>query len=342
MANSGDLINYTIRTKKSIERKIFLEICRKLINFDSLNNYQYIGMGSKYFVDFKLFHRELGIENMVSIEGDSVREERYRFNIPFKCIKFKPGYTSEILPKLDYSKRSIIWLDYDGGFCLSVIGDIETICTNVISGSFFAFSVNSNFSKIGNPTEMCQYDSDCNKLNLKYSRLEWCKKEFGDRFPEYDYETNESTEEKHLTPKNATKIIRKMVNNEIERVLADRNALTEDEDEKYSFKQTVSIIYKDGAPMYTYGGVFIKGKDRSKYDNCQFHRILHTNSEDKHIEIKVPELTLKEVDFLNSLIHLPEDEIDIELEKYNITKSEFQEYKNIYRYFPYFSEVNIG
>lgn len=342
IAKSGDVINYTIRTKKSVERKIFLEILRKLANFDNLSSYQYIGMGSKYFVDFNLFHRELGIEEMISIEGDSEREERYRFNIPYNCIRFQPGYTYEILPNIDYSKKSIIWLDYDGGFNASVISDIETVFTNLISGSLFLFSVNTNFNKTEEVVKSCHHDDSCQMVMEKGSRLDWCKNEFGERLPEYNYDTGEKTTEKNLTPKNATKIIRKMSINEIDKVLSARNALTDIDEEKYVFKQLISIMYNDNAPMYSFGGLVIKGIDDSKYEECDFERNKHIVNNDSHIEIKVPELTFKEVNLLNSLVHLPEEQINEELEKHKINRSEFDQFKNIYRYFPQFSEVNIG
>ena len=66
MAASYRKIDYRVRPAKAVERKMFVEILRKLSEFGRLEGYRYVGLGSLYFSDFKLFHRVLGFDSMIS------------------------------------------------------------------------------------------------------------------------------------------------------------------------------------------------------------------------------------------------------------------------------------
>ena len=52
-------VNYYIRPKKQIERKILIELLNQISVLLSipLNKYTYVGMGSTYYYDFILFHK---------------------------------------------------------------------------------------------------------------------------------------------------------------------------------------------------------------------------------------------------------------------------------------------
>src|SRR5688572_20955159 len=98
MAGSYERINYGLRPAKSIERKMLCEAFRRLSEFGSVESYVYIGFGSTYFSDFNLFHKQLGIRNMISLEKDKNNKARFEFNRPFKCITIEYGHSNEILP----------------------------------------------------------------------------------------------------------------------------------------------------------------------------------------------------------------------------------------------------
>lgn len=84
-------INYELRPAKNIERKMLSEAFRCLTSFGSVSSYRYVGFGSHFFSDFKLFHRSLGITQMISIEDNKEYKERFTFNIPYSCIKLRFG-----------------------------------------------------------------------------------------------------------------------------------------------------------------------------------------------------------------------------------------------------------
>lgn len=152
MPNTDIKINYYLRPQKSIERKMFCHLFRELNSIFSLKDYEYIGMGAKYFVDFIIFHREFGFQKMVSIEADEDNKEKYIFNKPLNCIEMEYGFSSEALHNIDWLKykNKIIWMDYDDQLRDFMLEDIQTILTKIHSGSMFFFSFNSTLPRNSN------------------------------------------------------------------------------------------------------------------------------------------------------------------------------------------------
>ena len=90
---SFDVVNYSLRPNKNIERKLIFESLRMMDNIFDFSSYRYVGMGSLWFVDFILAHKMLHINNMVSIEMPEY-EKRVEFNKPYNCINIEPGDTT--------------------------------------------------------------------------------------------------------------------------------------------------------------------------------------------------------------------------------------------------------
>ncbi len=65
MSSSFEKINYNLRPNKCIERKMMCETLSRLSHLEHLHNYRYIGLGSPYFSDFSLFHKNLGITELI-------------------------------------------------------------------------------------------------------------------------------------------------------------------------------------------------------------------------------------------------------------------------------------
>lgn len=108
--NSPKHLNYETRPAKFAERKMLLSTFLRICNHFK-HDYQYIGLGGLSFTDFKLFHKELHIENMYSIEGGRFEEERVKFNLPYSFIEIFHEFTSDALTKIDLTKKSLVWLD---------------------------------------------------------------------------------------------------------------------------------------------------------------------------------------------------------------------------------------
>ena len=145
---SFDSINYSIRPNKNVERKLMIECLKALADPFNIPLYNYIGMGSFWFIDFILIHRDLSIQKMYSIELPPYRD-RAEFNRPLNCIKVVAGESTLVLPdmKLD-EERSIIWLDYDKGLDSPFIEDLQIIGSYAMAGTVVIVTINGHPNQI--------------------------------------------------------------------------------------------------------------------------------------------------------------------------------------------------
>ena len=91
MPASFEEIDFRLRPAKQIERKMICDALHRLTEFAWLDSYRYVGFGGIYFSEFVLFHKQLGIEDMISIERETDKRPRFGFNAPYKCITMKYG-----------------------------------------------------------------------------------------------------------------------------------------------------------------------------------------------------------------------------------------------------------
>lgn len=275
--NSHRKIDYRLRPAKFVERILFCEAFKR-IPFSSLEDYHYIGMGSLYFSDFRLFHKALGIEKMTSIEGVGQNKDRFDYNKPFSCLDIKYELTGSFLPKVDYSEKLLMWLDYDGAISLDILSDIKIACNRFSSGGFFAVSIAANSLKLVNGF----------KNDEKKSPLEILQDMVGrDRIPA-------GTKSDDLSEKGTAGVLYKIIIAEIETALSIRNQQLEDS-QKIEFKQIFHIRYNDGTPMLTIGGIFIKKISLATFRKAKYSKQDYYQSGNKALKIDVPLLTNREI-----------------------------------------------
>src|ERR1041385_6932589 len=105
---------YDLRPAKQVERRMILETLQYLAEAGfALREYQYLGMGSIYFVDYLLLHRLLGMRHLCSVEVVARAERRVRFNKPFADVEIQMGSIGDVLPTIDRDRPHFVWLDYD-------------------------------------------------------------------------------------------------------------------------------------------------------------------------------------------------------------------------------------
>src|SRR5437867_59290 len=127
---------YNLRPAKQIERRMLIDALQILAEGGfKLREYQYTGMGSLYFVDFILFHKLLGIRDLVSVEMDKSLQKRVRFNCPFDLIDLKSAAIGDIIPSLDKNKKHLLWLDYDFRLSKTVVEDVAAASYQLSAGS---------------------------------------------------------------------------------------------------------------------------------------------------------------------------------------------------------------
>ncbi len=320
---SFEKINYNLRPNKSIERKMICEALSRLSFVDDLRNYRYIGFGSTYFTDFSLFHKQLGITNLVSIESVKGKEERFEFNKPFSCIQIIYGEATTLLPNLELnSQRNIIWLDYDGVIEDYMFSDIDTVVSNAMEGSVFMLSLNVE-----------PFSGD------KEERLKCLIEKVGKQRIPIEFQT------KNLNSRNLVKVVYRMINMQINKSLSERNGNNVN---KIEYKQMFNYLYKDGAKMLTVGGIIFSAEQRKQINKMKLHELNHIKEEGEQYKIQCPNLTYKEVHLLNNL--LPCD-IKVnpnngkitnkEFKKIHLNHSDIKDYAEIYRYYPNYAETNL-
>ncbi len=242
MMASFDVVNYSLRPSKSIQRQIVFGGVRTLQSHLDLERLVYIGFGSIWFTDFVMAHKLLDIEDMVSIESNDVGFRRAVFNSPYATVRVRHGFSSNVLPTL-YDDEIIarrpwmLWLDYDYQFDETLRDDVRSVVENAPANSILLITFNGLKTKYGQAQE-------------RPGRL---RELFGASVPDD-------------LSKNACKDAR------MQETLADlaidfMKSVAADLARPGGFVPAFRIVYRDSTPMVTVGGVLpAKGAVRTAAD----------------------------------------------------------------------------
>jgi len=323
MSGSYRKINYDLRPAKSIERKMFCEALRKLTVFSDLSKYRYIGFGATFFTDFLLIHKSLGLKNLISIEKVKRDRSRFKFNCPYRCVQLQIGDSNDILPKIGWAQKTILWLDYDERLKESMLTDIGTFISRVQAGSIILITINVK------PDESLEQGAAKSRYDQLTERITKIKIPIG-------------VEEKDLDNQNYPKVCYDIINNEIDEILSKRNGGLEN---KLIYKQLFNFYYKDSSPMLSVGGILYSEEDKIKIDECDFSGLSFIRC-DRDIydsyKIYIPILTVREMRYLDQMMPL-NDKLKIQKEKIPkfLTKNMIENYSKVYRYVPNYVEAEI-
>lgn len=310
MSASYRTIDYRIRPAKHAERLMMVEAFRRL-RFGSVENYQYVGLGSVYFSDFALIHRMLGVSKMVSIEREERDRKRFEENIPFGCIEILWGDTSAQLPNVNLEHRSIIWLDFDGRLDRNILGDIAEVARRAVGGTILAVTVQCRFDKgKGN--------------DLEIGPVEALVETLGEERVPFDLKRTD------LFGAGTGDLFRKIIAEEIEGALAARN-IGAHPGQHMCCKQILNFRYEDGVKMMTVGFVLYDAGQQALFDMCRFSDLAFYRDGEERFEIAIPKLTTREIRTLEG--KMPTTDMDL-LALGAIPREDAQQYANIYRYFP--------
>ncbi len=326
MAGSSEKVNYSVRTSKSIERKMMCEIIARLEHFSRVSEYRYIGMGSKFFTDFVLMHKTFGITEMYSLETKRSAADisRFLFNKPFNCIEIIFKNSKEWLSSTQFpwkKKRDIIWFDYDGAFSINQITDLELCVKKVKSGSVIFVSTNVAFIK------------EFYELGPK------------ERLDKYTELVGNSDYTNHLTVKdmagdNIYKVVADTFNVAIGNGISECNKVIQKESNLLNADQIAYFSYADSyTPMVTLGWIIYNNYDKEEIGKCGLADLeFYRKNGDVPYSITVPVLTYKEIAALNK--NMPDCSYPIEDAAF-LTKEEIETYKKIYRYYPTTIETGL-
>lgn len=311
MTASYPRVDYALRPAKNIERKMMCEAFRRLDRFSDLKHYRYVGFGSTYFSDFLLLHRALGLEHMISIEHHIEYQERFEFNRPFDCVRMEFGRCVQVLPRLDWSGRTIAWLDYDSSLTLSVLADVDCVFSNASSESIAVITVNAHTG----PREKRVVERLKDALGAEH----------------VDAGLSDNDFRQWGTARQYYRILSTQIN----RTLRDRNAAAP-QGERIEYRKLFRFHYADGARMLTTGGLLYAAPDRGRVQQCGFEQLEFCRSHPYKIE--VPNLTCREIHHLES--QMPCDS-PAQVDAPGIPCEDVAKYSKVYRYFPTFAEAEI-
>jgi hypothetical protein len=311
---SFDAINYSLRPSKSIQRQIIFDGVRLLPDVMDLDRLAYIGFGSIWFTDFVLAHKLLRIDDMVSIESDDIGYSRAKFNAPYSTVRVEHGLSTAILPKLfdDPSLAGrpwMLWLDYDYDFDDSVRGDVRSVIENSPVNSILIITFNGLDRKYGQkPTE----------------RIEHLRGLFGSVVPDELKPEDCKAEEMQVTLADLGLDFMKSIAAEIAR--------------PGSFVPAFRVLYRDGAPMVTIGGVLpARGAVRGVRD------LVNGPSWPSRPEkpIAAPHLTMREAAVLQSLLPCGNklSRIDIQRLGFDLDSDQIEAFETYYRQYPAFAQI---
>ena len=310
--NSPKNLNYETRPLKFTERKMLLSAINRVVNYYK-NDYQYIGFGGIAFTDFKLFHKELHINEMHSIEGGQFNLEKLHFNCPYSFINIHQNISSAVLSDIEINKKTIVWLDYDGNLDNSFFDDISILFSKLPVGSIYLITCNREL-KASNTRE-------------PYT-AEQFKDKFGNNVP-FDLKNSDFAGE------NNYKTIKKLLEFQIRKTLSERLDSTS---EHLKFNQLFNILYQEyrGANMFTYGGLISeKDFDTTEILLTDFEFI---SLEDAPYKLDIPNFTRKEIDLVDTHLLINEPEL---INKKIITQIELDKYKKTYKFLPSFFDVRL-
>lgn len=256
-------LDYGDRPSKDVTRRMLIDVLGRLGAFQKLSKYSYVGFGAIQFVDFDLVHRGLGINKMISIEGDSNLIARCNFNAPFKGIKVLEGTSTTVLPSLDWSAPAIVWLDYTQKLRTAEMSDVENLMLVLQPGSVLVVTLNSQ------PNQ--EVDNRRNDLANAVGE---------DRVPL-------GLSDERLGGWGLANVQREIFTNHVVQTLAARA-------DSSTWQQLLNIHYKDGASMQMIAGILDHPSIHSKIAACRLQEINVVRDGPDSVLVKVPLLTKRE------------------------------------------------
>lgn len=289
--SSFEKINYFLRPKKQIERKIFIEILQELQDIiPNFNNYRYIGMGSIYYYDFILFHKNLKINKYTSIDDKPI-PKRFAFNKPYDFIDFENVISTEFLENFKFDNNVIAWLDYDSFLNENIFDDFALISRKCNKNDIFLFTINVSCPK---------------QIKRRKNFIEPFAKYLSAKYQPFN---------KFLTEDYFPYLYQDICLNYISKECATRTL---------DFKKLFAIQYADNAAMLTIGGIM---NDTDEVIKQMTHHCCKNDEE--IVRINVPNLTYKEKAYLDSKINMIKNNIakvEKSLNENNIAKEDEKEY----------------
>lgn len=310
---SFDVVNYSVRPNKCIQRSLIFEGYGKIRNRLDLGKVNYVGFGSIWFSDFLMAHRMLNIDEMVSIESDEIGYLRAEFNKPFKSVSVINEMSTVALKSLCADDKFsafpwFIWLDYDGTFDETAAEDIRLAIESAPTNTALVVTFNANHWKYGKPKD----------------RPDRLRTLFGEIVP--DNLSKEDCEGEKLPNLLANLAIDSM------------KSIAASVRRPGGFFPCFRVVYRDGAPMVTVGGILpstgalptvreaVKEKSWPSWPSKA---------------VTTPPLTIREISILQA--ELPRrtklTRASIKRLGFDLEENQVEAYEKFYKYYPTYAQI---
>jgi hypothetical protein len=311
-------VNYFLRPNKNVERKLVVDALRRLGDVLNWADYRYLGMGSMWYIDFRLVHQALGITAMTSMELPEL-SERAAFNLPFACIDVLAGESRVLLPELSLgSGRYLIWLDHEGGLQQGVLEDAVIVAEQVGTDSVFLMTLNADR----------RFLDDGGRGQVHSQRLDRLREIVGAAIPA-------DVPPERLSHRGFSSLVAEIALNMIGHAVA-RSGRPE------AFIPLFNLAYRDAAPMVTVGGVFASARTQDLVRESSILDLDYVATGTRTFEIDVPHLTPREKLAIDRLLpcetELLEDEVRRSL-AFSPSQAELSSYQRYYLQYPLFAEL---
>lgn len=325
---SYDVVNYSLRLKKNVERKLLADLLLAISKKIRLEQYRYVGMGSLWFSDFMLFHRALGIRQMLSVEINPIGHSRAKINRPFGFVRLEQGDITAVLKRTLALKRRpsvLAWLDHDSDLAHGIVSELLDIAALARDGDILIVTANASPQQLGAPstrgneeTQQAYQERILEEKKVRFTTL-----------------TN------GLVPVRGTKDLQKaqfsklVGSSLIEAINSGCNAAGQGT----AFDCLFNLQYSDGAPMVTIGGIVQRARRRVNPKSIQ--RAFPFAQGKKQISIDVPILTYREKARLDRAIGRKPGELPSTAKVgFELAPGQAQQYIDYYSYYPVFGEIS--
>lgn len=315
MSGSFDRIDYSIRPAKYAERRMLRDVFRRVAPFGPPEDYLYVGFGSVWFADFSLFHKALGVREMVSIESSTRAFQRCQDNAPFR-IDLKKGRSERVLPKMNLDRQAFVWLDYDGALDKNMLLDLRTVSRKLRSGSLLAVTVRAERAR--EVDQANDNSDDSGRAAIERFRLTFDRSQI----PPETYDDD-------LTGLPFAALSRRMLFQEVEDALVARNRKATDD---WTFKPICSFEYADGVLMTTIVGMYVAEEHRDLFERCDFGSLPFAFEDAAPFPIEVPKITPREFRMLEA--QMPPGPPPMYLGIGSIPFEQAANFERLYRYLP--------
>lgn len=268
---------YNLKTNKSVDRLLFVDILRKLD--PECKDYTYYSLGGPFLEDLRVMDHFFPEMKLVSLESNEQTYKRQNFNKFSSRIELRhQGISEFIINEYNPESKSVFWLDYTD-LKLERLTEFQSLLSKVIINSVVRITLNAapsiDLSSIKNRVS----EDIFNQIKNNYIQ------ELNDRYDKFlDTEIDQSVIRKGENFATMVQgLVRMAASKELE--VIGNNTI---------YLPLQSVYYTDTTRMLSVTGIVCKREDveniKNKVKNCRF---INTDWNKPH-ELNIPALTLKE------------------------------------------------